>query len=177
MRLAAFSSLAEGASDVLADLAGDAQFRSSAAARTVLVELAGAGRRPGAAKRSAGRVCSRSRCCPMRAKPLATAMVVGLTEGLARSGSPLRAQIAVESRQGERTARRVAGAVPARSPSTSRGPPAERAEAIRTLGLAPFAENRDLLPGLLGTRQPQEVQLAALAVLARFADPEIGTEC
>src|SRR5262249_532874 len=50
----------------------------------------------------------------------------------------------------------------------------ERAEAIRTLGLATFADCRDLLPDLLGTRQPQEIQLAALAVLGRFADPEIG---
>ena len=41
VRLAALSSLPDGASDVLADLAGDAKFRTSAAARTVLVELAG----------------------------------------------------------------------------------------------------------------------------------------
>ena len=50
-----------------------------------------------------------------------------------------------------------------------------RARRIHALGLAPFADNRELLPGLLGTRQPQEVQLATLAVLARSADPEIGT--
>src|SRR5262249_1944507 len=51
---------------------------------------------------------------------------------------------------------------------------AERAEAVRTLGLAPFSEMREILPGLLQTRQPQEVQLAALSVLGRYPDAEIG---
>src|SRR5579863_4435849 len=111
---------------------------------------------------------------PNENKPLATAMVVGLTEGLARSGSPLKAQVA--SNPGR--AKELLGELLASSRKTAADetrPPAERAEAIRTLGLAPFADNRELLPGLLGTRQPQEVQLAALAVLARSSDPEIGT--
>jgi putative membrane-bound dehydrogenase-like protein len=47
---------------------------------------------------------------------------------------------------------------------------ADRAAAIRTLGLAPFAEVRDLLGDCLKPRQPQPVQLAALETLARFDD-------
>jgi putative heme-binding domain-containing protein len=111
---------------------------------------------------------------PNENKPLATAMLVGLTEGLARSGSPLKAQIAANPGK----AQELLGELLTSSRKTAvdeKRSPVERAEAIRTLGLAPFAENRELLPGLLATRQPQEVQLATLAVLARSADPEIGT--
>lgn len=44
----------------------------------------------------------------------------------------------------------------------------ERALAVRTLGLAPFAEVRDLLKTSLQSSQPQPVQTAALETLARF---------
>ena len=173
VRLAALSSLSEGGSDVLAELAGDAPFCMSAAARTVLVELAG---QVGAQARQS-EVLATLRAVerlPAENKALATAIVVGLTEGLARSGSPLRAQIASNPGKAKEllaelmTNSQKAAADEARAP-------AERAEAIRTLGLAPFADNRELLRRLLGTRQPQEVQLAALGVLARLSDPEIGT--
>jgi putative membrane-bound dehydrogenase-like protein len=45
---------------------------------------------------------------------------------------------------------------------------ADRAAAIRTLALAPFAEVRDLLKTSLELHQPQPVQTAALETLARF---------
>ena len=48
--------------------------------------------------------------------------------------------------------------------------PAERAAAVRTLGLETFAEVRALFPQLLQLRQPQPVQTAALETLARFDD-------
>ncbi len=52
--------------------------------------------------------------------------------------------------------------------------PVERGEAVRTLALEPSAATRDFLASLLGGSQPQEVQLAAIASLDRFRDPEIG---
>src|SRR4029077_3597329 len=173
VRLAVLSSLADGSADVLGALAGDAQFRSSATARTVLVELAG---QVGAQARQSDVLAAPRwiETLPNENKLLATAMVVGLTEGLARSGSPLKAQVTANPGK----AKELLGELITGSRKTAvdeARPPAERAEAIRTLGLAPFAENRELLPGLLGTRQPQEVQLATLAVIARSADPEIGT--
>ncbi|MGE5194688.1 MAG: PVC-type heme-binding CxxCH protein, partial [Deltaproteobacteria bacterium] len=172
VRLAAFSSLAEGAADVLTELAGDAPYRASATGRTVLAELASL---IGVAARQ-NEVLAVLKVLdgfPEENKQQATALVVGLTEGLARSGSPLRAQIA--ARPGK--AQELLGDLLVGSRKTAADetkPPAARVEAIRTLGLGTFAESRDLLPGLLGTRQPQEVQLAALAVLGRFADPEIA---
>jgi putative heme-binding domain-containing protein len=51
--------------------------------------------------------------------------------------------------------------------------PTARAAALRTLGLAPFAEVRELYTAALGLRQPQPVQLAALETLARFDDPAV----
>src|SRR5262249_19531283 len=51
--------------------------------------------------------------------------------------------------------------------------PAARAGAVRTLGLAPFAEVRGLMAENLRLRQPQPVQRAALETLARFDDPAV----
>jgi len=172
VRLASFSSLADGASDLLTVLAGDAAFRSTAAGRSVLAELAtliGVAARDGEVQA----VLSALDRIPEEAKPQATAIVVGLTEGLARSGSPLRGQIS--SKPGK--AHDLLADLLARSRATAaddKREPADRMEAIRALGLATFAASRELLPDLLAARQPQEVQQAALAVLGRFADSEIG---
>jgi putative membrane-bound dehydrogenase-like protein len=172
VRLAAFSSLSEGAADVLAALAGDSQFRSSPVGRTVLSELAtliGVQAR----QHEVLTVLKALDDLPDDTKSQATALLVGLSEGLARSGSPLREQIAARSGK----AKELLAELLAHARTTAvdeQRPAAERVEAIRTLGLATYAEGRDLLPTLLGTRQPQEVQLAALSVLGRFADPEIA---
>jgi putative heme-binding domain-containing protein len=48
----------------------------------------------------------------------------------------------------------------------------ERAEAARTLALGAFGDVRGVLGDLLGTRQPQPLQLAAVETLARFPDTE-----
>lgn len=50
---------------------------------------------------------------------------------------------------------------------------ADRAAAVRTLGLAPFAEVRDLFKTALQLRQPQPVQSAALETLAGFDHPDV----
>src|SRR5207302_3659427 len=50
---------------------------------------------------------------------------------------------------------------------------AERVAAVRTLGLAPFADNRELLRQLLTIRQPQPVQAATVETLARFDQPGV----
>ena len=47
--------------------------------------------------------------------------------------------------------------------------------AIRTLGLAPFAEVHDLFGQLLQLRQPQPIQTAALETLAHFDQPGVPT--
>jgi putative heme-binding domain-containing protein len=52
-------------------------------------------------------------------------------------------------------------------------PTAARAAAVRTLGLAAFADVRDLFADLLAPRQPQPVQAAALEALARFDEAAV----
>jgi putative membrane-bound dehydrogenase-like protein len=49
----------------------------------------------------------------------------------------------------------------------------DRVAAIRTLGLAPFADIKQFSPRLLNVRQPQPVQAAAVETLARFDDPAV----
>jgi putative heme-binding domain-containing protein len=51
--------------------------------------------------------------------------------------------------------------------------PAARASALRTLGLAAFAEVKPVFASSLGVRQPQPVQLAAIEVLAKFDSAEV----
>jgi putative membrane-bound dehydrogenase-like protein len=51
--------------------------------------------------------------------------------------------------------------------------PAARATAIRTLGLAPFADVKAILTTSLGVRQPQPVQLAALEVLGKYDSADV----
>src|SRR6185437_11334526 len=50
---------------------------------------------------------------------------------------------------------------------------ADRATAVRALGLAPFAEVRNLFKTSLQLRQPQPVQTAALQTLARFDHADV----
>jgi putative membrane-bound dehydrogenase-like protein len=51
--------------------------------------------------------------------------------------------------------------------------PGERGAAVRALGLAPFADVKDLFSSSLQPRQPRPVQQAALETLARFDDPGV----
>ena len=52
--------------------------------------------------------------------------------------------------------------------------PADRAEAIRTLGLASFADNQKSFTKFLDLQQPQPVQSAALETLGRYNQPEVA---
>src|SRR5262249_30268244 len=51
---------------------------------------------------------------------------------------------------------------------------AARAAAVRTLGLAPLGETRDLYRELLHSDQPPQVSAAALEALGRYDGPEVA---
>ena len=53
-------------------------------------------------------------------------------------------------------------------------PVADRAEAVRTLGLGSFAAGGETLTALLDNRHPQEIQLAVLETFGKFDDPAVG---
>jgi putative membrane-bound dehydrogenase-like protein len=172
MRLAVFSSLAEGAGDVFSALWDDPQYRNSAAGRDCLVQLASQiGVR--ARQDNVGTVIQRLDMLPASESKLAAAITGALMEGLAKSNSPLRSQIAAGSGKTRELLKELLDDA-RRTSLDEKKSPAARAAAVRTLGLSSFADCRDILPGLLDTRQPQDVQLAALSTLSRFPDAEIG---
>jgi putative heme-binding domain-containing protein len=49
-------------------------------------------------------------------------------------------------------------------------------EAVLLLGQTSFADSSSTLLSLLNLQQPQAIQLAAVSTLARFNDPQVGTE-
>lgn len=172
VRLAAFSSLAEGAGDVLASLLGDAAYRATAPGRDTVLALAS---QIGSQARQSDVVQAVSSIegLPESERQFSARLVAGLVDGLARRGSPLRDLVTKGSGRAHQLLAETLVASQKTAGDASK-PPAERAEATRTLRLGSFAEARGLLPSLLGTREPQEVQLAALSVLASFTDPEVG---
>jgi len=173
VRPAILSSLSTGAGEVLARLVADETYRQSEAGRSMLESLAaqvGAHQQ----KDEVARLLSVIQNLPPEESLLAQSLVRGFGSGVSRAGGQLRDVLAsVAGGRAEelltgllRDARRIA--IDANRRATA------RAEAIRTLGLARFEDVRDVLTPLLDSRQPQEVQLATLATLARFDDPQVA---
>jgi putative membrane-bound dehydrogenase-like protein len=171
VRVAILSSLAEGADAVLAELAGDAKFRASAGGRELLSQLA---RQLGLRARQSevAAALQSLEALPAGEKALASALVRSLSDGLSRSGSPLRKQLLAGGRAKELLGELLAASQ--RKAANEKLPVKDRVEAVRTLGLGAFADVRALLADLLGSQQPQQVQLAAVETLSRFPDPTAG---
>jgi putative membrane-bound dehydrogenase-like protein len=94
-------------------------------------------------------------------------LLQALGDGLKRGGVPL--DINSENAKGVfASATRMAGDASA--------PEESRTAAIRLLGLTSFEQSGSLLLNLLSQKQPQEIQLAAVASLNRFDDPRLGPE-
>ncbi len=64
---------------------------------------------------------------------------------------------------------------PAKPRSTRRNRTTARAAAVRSLRFAPFDDVQALLSELLASRQPPEVQTAAIETLARFDDARVAS--
>ncbi|HVW35851.1 MAG TPA: c-type cytochrome, partial [Pirellulales bacterium] len=173
MRLAIESSLSEGAGQVFAELASDEKFRGSSAGRLLLADLA---RQAGVSNREAeiAAVLKALGSVPVKEQATAAAIVRGLSEGLAQRGSPLSKVLASDP-QGK--AAKVFDDLLASARKTAadaKQTPAARAQAVQTLSLGAFADGKETLTELLDNRQPQDVQVAALATLARFNDPGVA---
>ncbi|MEX0711295.1 MAG: PVC-type heme-binding CxxCH protein [Pirellulales bacterium] len=99
-------------------------------------------------------------------------VVLGLSEGLARHGTPL------SDRAGHvepAAAGWIAGLVreAALLAVDESAPAAERVQAIALIGQGPFEDVREAAARLLDPRQPGEVQLAAVQALTRHVRPEV----
>jgi putative membrane-bound dehydrogenase-like protein len=161
---AIFSSLAEGAGELFAALAGDSAFCGSKGGQDFLrqlVMLVGARNKSDEVAKVVqfiGKVDQPS---------VSFALARGLGDGLQRSGSSLAAVGGPLKSIVERAGKTVMDDKTAEP---------TRVEAVLLLGQTSFADSSSTLLSLLNLQQPQAIQLAAVSTLARFNDPQVGTE-
>ena len=170
IRLAVLSSCFARAGDLATRLAGDTAWRTTASGRALLEQLAQQAALHGQRDQVAQVFDMLGQLGPEE-KVLAENVVRGLGRGFEKSNNPMRDQLASGN----------AGAVLAEMIHQARAaaadaekPPGERAEAIRSLALAPLDQVDRILEQLLDGRQPQQVQKAALQTLGRFSDDEVA---
>ncbi len=170
MRLAILSSAAGRRGPLVAELTADASVLGNAALHELLGELAEQAGRSGAQDEIAPVLRAVEKVSDA-GKPLAAQLVARLSRGLGQSGSTLREQLGA-GRGGELLRDMLRRA--AEEAIDAELPEARRVEAVTTLALEEFAAARPVLVSLLEGRQPQAVQTAALAALARFRNPEVA---
>ncbi|HVU87675.1 MAG TPA: PVC-type heme-binding CxxCH protein [Pirellulales bacterium] len=173
MRLALVSSLAAGVADVFQQLAADESFRRQEAGQVLLTTLA---QQAGSAGRNEdlAAVIAAVEALPEADRALTGRLVRGLSEGAARQGGSLERILA--GRGGKRT-REVLANLVIDAQATARDndqSPAARVPAIQMLALGAPADALPILTALVDSRQPQEVQLAALTALGRIDDPAVS---
>jgi putative heme-binding domain-containing protein len=171
MRLAIQSSLVRGAGAALADLVSDPA-KAKVELTSLLTALASQiGMQ--AKKEDVTAAVQAIDHLPAAQDALAGSLAVAMSEGSIKAGRPLSASVPESSRVARLLKARLAAS--ARVAADEKQSPARRAAAARVLVLSPFSEVRGLLAELLNQRQPQEVQLAAVAALSRFADPGVAS--
>jgi putative membrane-bound dehydrogenase-like protein len=161
-RAAILSSLGQGASEVFGQLASDTSFCSLKQGEDFLRELA----------RMIGSHNVHSEVSGVmgfidasRQPSLQFELMRALGEGLKHAGAPLD----VSGQQ----VRSVFALATSTATDTS-AVENDRTAAIQLLGLTSLRQSGQLLLGLLHQSQPQQIQLAAVASLNRFDDPQLG---
>jgi putative heme-binding domain-containing protein len=169
MRTALFSSLYRGAGNVLAELLRDEAARGTQPVQIILEQLANQiGRQGDAAEWT---LTEQALTALPDNDPAVTTVVRGLVAGRAKvapaaQAAPLGKPVATALARLLEAANRQA--------LDETQPVAERAEAVRTLGLGTFAAGSRTLSTLLENRHPQEVQLAVVETCGKFDDPKVG---
>jgi len=170
MRVAMFSSLAEGAGDVFQRLASRKSFRSSRHGREFLATLA---ELIGAANRTNDVVALLQALdnLPEGERALSEDWVQALARK--QKGQARRQLLAAAGgRAAEILARMLQDAK--QLAADDQRAVEQRVPAIRSLSLAGFNENQKLLTSLLSLRQPPQVQQAALDTLAEFDNRRVA---
>jgi putative membrane-bound dehydrogenase-like protein len=164
VRVAVMSSLAEGAGQVLADLAADSEFRRSDAGRQWLTALAAQIGRQQRGEDVAALLQV------LRDVAEESTAVQTLVRGLAaRRGSTLERQVSVATRgASERLLSELLDQAAATAAQTE-GDVKSRADAVALLRLGTFPDRRELFASLLQPAEPAELQAAALATLGSMA--------
>lgn len=163
---AVLSSLAEGAGEMFSTLSANARFRDSTAGQNFLRQLAVL---VGARNRSeeVSNVFHFINMVDASNPAFMFAMMRALGDGLQRAKQPL---VSVGGNVTDifLLAQRAAG--------NNALPESQRVPAVQLLSHTSYADSGQLLLGLLEQTQPQPVQSAALATLARFTNSQIGGE-
>ncbi len=168
-RMAILSSSADRGGDLVRLLLADKPVRDSDAGRALLTELAG---EIGAANRPAdiGMALKAIEDVSDTDKALTRPMILALAvkqppsarERLLRDDAKVRAVLDDLLREARKAS------------ADSTRDEAARTAAVRTLGLAPFAETRDLFRDLLQSDQPSPVSTAALEALGRYDQADVA---
>lgn len=103
---------------------------------------------------------------------VAADLLGGLSEGMKSAGVSLRDRVAAEPKVRAMLDRLLDDAHKAAADAGAPAP--ARAAALRLLGTDSLAAGRSAFAAGLSDRAPQEVQLAALSALDRFAEPKVG---
>jgi len=170
VRLAVLSSLGRGGGEVFGRLLADKAFRATKPGQAVLVALAsqiGAADQSGDVAAVIGGVAG----LPAAEKGLGQAVVAGLVSK--RSGAAKKRLAGVGGGQARKLLDGLLSDARRLAPDRKR-PAAERAQAVRTLGLGRFATDRKLFASLLTITESQPVQEAVLETLGRFDDPGVA---
>jgi putative heme-binding domain-containing protein len=108
-----------------------------------------------------------------RYKALAGVLLSGLSAGLPKDQGSLRERAARYSGVAESFDALLASA--RRDALDERADAAARVDAVRLLPTGTFAESKAVLTKLLAGNQPHALQVASLAALDQFTDPEVGS--
>lgn len=170
VRTAVLSSATETTDQLLSRLMNDSHFLTNREAGSLLRELAGIVGVRGQTTEMDVVLTSLSNMDP--ASPVIADMAKGIGEGLKRSSKSLR-KVALKP-----AAMEVVDTLLNRAAQTagdSQSPVTDRVTVIALLAFDEFDRHRDLLGRLLEPGEPQEVQRAAVSVLAGFTDPDVAT--
>jgi putative membrane-bound dehydrogenase-like protein len=171
MQIAVMSSLAEGAGDVLANLAQDPSAMQNKSTRTLIALLA---TQIGKQQRDddVAAVLSLLRSLPKEETVAIQTIVRGLA---AKKGSELSKQLAaVTGGQAERLMKELLSAA-TKTAANSKAKPTARVAAIQRLRLGELDGNESLFEDLLTPAEPTDVQAAVVSTLATFQAPDVAT--
>jgi putative heme-binding domain-containing protein len=168
LRVAVLSSLGQGAGEALAALAADSEFRDSQAGRELLAGLA---TQIGKQQR-ADDVAELLKTLATLTKENAAVLPLIVQRLAAREGSPLAEQVAAATGGRAEELMKSLLAAAAKTAADENAPLKARIAAVEQLRLSNFADQSELLAGLLAPAVAADLQSAALATFGSFDAPE-----
>ena len=170
VRVAVLSSLGQGAGEALAALAADVEFRDSKEGRELLGSLA---TQIGKQQR-ADDVAELLKTLAALTKENAAVLPLIVQRLGAREGSPLAEQVAAATGGRAEELMKSLLAAAATTAADENAPLKARIAAVEQLRLSKFADQSELLAGLLAPAVAADLQSAALATLGSFDAPQVA---